>query len=184
MIEDTLPKLLRRNYNKYGDRKIAMRNKENGLWRSYKWSQIYETIKYFSLGLISMGFGKENKISIIGDNEPEWYLAELAAQAAGGATIGIFVDASSKELVYILNHSDSIFVIARDQEQVDKILSAKDELPDIRKIIYWDDKGMWSYDDSILLHFSQVITAGKNMKKPNRVFLKIIWKKAKALTWL
>ena len=165
MTEDTLPKLMMRNHETYGDRKIAMRNKEFGLWRSYSWKKSYESVKWFSLGLISMGFKSNSKISIIGDNEPQWYWAEFAAQSAGGAAIGIFVDASPEEVGYIVGHSDSVFVVVRDQEQVDKILSIREHIPKVEKVIYWDNKGMWSYEDAFLLNFESVVERGKKYEK-------------------
>ena len=72
---------------------------------------------------------KGNKVAILGDNDPQWYWAEIAIQAAGAIVVGVFVDAAPQEIKYIIDHSDSNFVIAADQEQVDKILGIADGLP-------------------------------------------------------
>ena len=77
--EDTLPKLLLRNYKRHGRGKIAMRFKDYGIWNEISWDDYYRNVKYISLGLVSMGFGRADKVSIIGDNNPEWFWAELAA---------------------------------------------------------------------------------------------------------
>ena len=170
LMEDTLPKLIIHNYQKFGRKKIAMRNKEYGIWRSYTWKDIYEKTKWCCLGLVKIGLKRGDKLCIIGDNEPQWYWSELAVQAAGGAAIGIFVDASSEEIKYIINHSDCKYVIVRDQEQVDKVLSVINDLTNLKKIIYWDNKGMWSYSDPILLNFDKVLEMGREYEEKDKSF--------------
>jgi len=165
MVAPTLPKLLKGNYEKYGDKKVAMRVKDFGIWQTYTWKDYYEKVKYFSLGLISLGLEWGDKVSILGENKPEWYWAELATQAAGGVVVGIFTDCMSNEVKYYVEHSDSKFVIAHDQEQVDKLLQIKDELPLVKKVIYWDPKGVWNYDEPILMSFNEVIEMGKEYDK-------------------
>ena len=121
--EDTLPKILRRNYQKYGNKGIAMRKKHLGVWKKYTWEDCYQAVKYFSLGLISLGLETGDKVAIIGDNDPQWFWSEFAAQAAGGVALGIFTDCTPPEVKYIVDHSESKFVVAKDQEQADKDIS-------------------------------------------------------------
>jgi len=162
---DTLPKILRRNCEKYGDQKVAMRVKDRGIWQSYTWKDYYEKVKYFSLGLMHLGLERSDKISILGENKPEWYWAELAAHCAGGAVAGIFTDCNPSEVKYYVEHSGSKFVVAHDQEQVDKMLEIKDQLPLLQKLIYWDPKGLWNYRDPALLSFDEVLGMGKAHEK-------------------
>ncbi|MEW6614258.1 MAG: AMP-binding protein [Thermodesulfobacteriota bacterium] len=159
-VEDTLPKILRRNYRKYRDKKVAMRVKDEGIWRSYTWKDYYEKVKYFSLGLINLGLQRGDKVSILGENKPEWYWAELAVQSAGATVVGIFTDCTPQEVKYFVEHSDSRFVVVHDQEQVDKLLEIRNELPMLIKVIYWDTKGLWSYRDPILISFDEVVEIG------------------------
>jgi long-chain acyl-CoA synthetase len=161
MSADTFPKLLIERARKYGSRKIALREKDLGIWQSFTWEDYLEKVKYFSLGMISLGFQPGDKISVIGDNKPEWLIAELAAQAAGGFGTGIYQDSILKEVTYIINHSETKFVIAEDQEQVDKILDMREELPDVKKVIYYDPKGMSKYRSDLLAYFPDVIEMGK-----------------------
>jgi long-chain acyl-CoA synthetase len=100
-------------------------------------------------------------VCIIGDNEPEWFWGEFAAQAAGGIATGIFVDAIPGEVKYVAAHSGAKFAIVNDQEQTDKFLEIKEELPSLKKIIYWDPKGLKNYDDPMLLSFESVIGLGQ-----------------------
>jgi len=164
-ILDTLPKYLRRNYKLYGSNKIAMRIKEMGYWKSYSWKDYWDNVKWLSLGLIGLGLKRGDKVCIIGEIKPQWIWTELAAQAAGCVAVGIFTDCMPNEVKYFINHSDARFVIAEDQEQIDKVLQIKEDLPNIIKVIYWDEKGLWNYDDSILMSITGLIDAGKQFEK-------------------
>jgi long-chain acyl-CoA synthetase len=165
LSHDTLPKLLRHNAMKYGDGKVALREKEFGIWQPFTWKEYYEHVKYFCLGLVSMGLEKGDTISIIGDNRPEWVYAELAAQCAGAVGIGIYQDSILKEVSYIINHAASKFIVAEDQEQVDKVLDMGDELTTVRHVVYTDSRGMRKYDDDRLIFFPDVEEKGRQYEK-------------------
>ena len=161
----TFPKLLREKYLKWGDTRIAIREKDYGIWNEVTWKDYYEIVKHFALGLKKLGFERGEHVSIIGHNEPEWVYAELATQSLGGAAIGIYPDSTPPEIKYIVELSDSVYVVTEDQEQTDKVLEIKDELPLVRKIIYWDPKGMRNYKDPILISFQEVVELGKEYEK-------------------
>jgi len=157
---DTLPKLLLYRAQETGD-KVAMRYKNLGIWEEYTWNDYLREVRYFALGLERIGFARGDRLAIIGENDPEWYWAELSGQALGGITVGIFSDTVSSEVNYLVSHSESKFVVASDQEQVDKLLEIKDEVPHVKKIIYWDYKGMNDYDDELLISWEEVRNLGK-----------------------
>ena len=186
MSADTFPKLLLEKAKKYGRRKIALREKDLGIWQSFTWEEYLEKVKYFSLGMVSLGFQPGDKISVIGDNKPEWIIAELAAQSAGGFGTGIYQDSILKEVAYIINHSETKFVIAEDQEQVDKILDMQEELPNVKKIIYYDPKGMTKYDSDLLAYFPDVIEMGKGYEKdhPGEFERNVEKTKAEDVAWI
>ena len=167
---ETLPQILRENYKKYGHRAVAMRVKDRGVWQEYTWEDYYLKVKDFCLGLMSLGLQKGDKVSILGENKPEWIWAELAVQSAGGAAVGIFTDCLPAEIKYYVGHSDSTFVVVHDQEQVDKLLEIKNEVPRVKKVIYWDPKGLWSYTDPILLSFDEVLALGHAYEKKHPEF--------------
>src|SRR5512134_947580 len=162
---DTFPKLLARNAARYGDRKVAMREKEFGIWQEFTWEEYHEHVKAFSLGLVSLGLAKGDKVAIIGDNRPEWVWAEVAAQAAGAVPLGLYQDSTLKEVAYVIDHSDATFVVAEDQEQVDKILDMRDQLPKVRYVIYTDPRGMRNYKEPFLLDFKEVESAGRDLDR-------------------
>jgi long-chain acyl-CoA synthetase len=164
---DTLPKLLVRNARRFTHSKVALREKEFGLWQSFTWQDYFDHVRYFCLGLISLGLEKDDKVAIVGDNRPEWVFAELAAQSAGATPLGIYQDSTTKEVGYIIDHSDAKFVVAEDQEQVDKILELKDSIPKVIKVIYTDPKGMRNYHDEMLLDFTEVEALGRDLDSRN-----------------
>ena len=161
---DTIPKLIRRNFDNWAD-DTAMCMKKFGIWEKYTWRRYYEIIRHFSLGLISLGLQKGDIVCIIGDNEPEWFWGEFAVQAASGIATGVFVDSIPSEVKYIAEHSGAKFAIVNDQEQTDKFLEIKDQLPALQKIIYWDPKGLKNYDDPFLISFNDVLKLGREYEK-------------------
>jgi len=162
---DTFPKLLVRNAEVFGDRKVAMREKEFGIWQDFSWKEYHDHVKYFSLGMVSLGLKAGDKVAIIGDNRPEWVWGEVAAQAAGAVPLGLYQDSTLKEVSYIIDHSDASFVLAEDQEQVDKILDMKEQLPKVRYIIYSDPRGMRGYKQPFLLDFKEVENFGRELEQ-------------------
>ena len=162
---DTWPKILRYNYEKYGHHHRAMRYKHYGIWQPFTWKDYYLSVKYLALGLLSLGFEPGDKMVIIGDNAPQWYDAELAAQANHGASVGLYSDLTPLEIKYIAENSEARFAVVEDQEQVDKFLQIKHELPLLRKIIYWSYKGLAHYDDPVLMGYGQVLQRGEKYEE-------------------
>jgi len=159
--------LLQHNASRFGDHRVALREKEYGIWQPVTWKRYYEHVKHFALGLKTLGFGKNDKLAIIGDNRPEWLYAELAAQSLGGIPLGIYQDSILTEVAYIINHSEARIVVAEDQEQVDKIIEMKDELPCLETIVYTDEKGMRHYDNKELIYFPKVEKEGREYERQN-----------------
>jgi len=173
--EDTLPKLLKRNYERWGTKVVAIRDKDFGIWQEYSWKHEYEQVKYFGLGLISLGLKSGDKVAIIGDNEPELYWANLAIQAVHGIGVALFPGTTPDEIAFILNHSDSKFVVARDQEQVDKLLEIWDKLPKVERVIWWYWKGVSGYTQPFLLSWDKMIEMGrKHAEEHPEIFEKLI----------
>ncbi len=159
----TLPALLKRNAERYGHRRVAIREKEFGIWQSVTWRGYYENVRDFALGLHQMGFKRGHRLAYAGDNRPQGLYAELAAQSLGGAVVGIYPDSHLEQVEYIINHSDSTFVVAGDQEQADKILELKSTCPHVQQVIVDDPKGMRHYDDPLLAYFKEIQQTGRRL---------------------
>lgn len=158
---DTFPKNLIAAYKKNGDQKIAMRQKDRGIWRPFSWQHSYQQVRQLSLGLIKLGLKHGDKVCIIGDNDPQYFWAQLAIQSGGGISVGIFTDSAPPEIQYIVAHSDATFVFAKDQEQCDKLLVIREQVPTVQRVIYWDEKGLWNYNEPWLVSFRHLLASGQ-----------------------
>jgi len=165
---DTIPKNFINLAHKYGSDQIAMRKKIFGIWQEYTWADSYEKVKHFCLACLSLGLERGSKFGIIGENDPEYYWAEIGGQSAGLTTVGMFTDLGPKEITYLANDADMELVIAHDQEQVDKMLDLREHAPRIKKVVYWDDKGLWGYDDPWLMSFEDFLKLGEEYEKSNK----------------
>jgi len=159
---DTFPKLLLQNAECLADR-AALREKDLGIWRETSWRRYRERVREFSLGLVALGLQRDGKVAIIGDNRPEWVIAELAAQSAGAASVGIYQDSGLAEVLYVIDHCDAKFVIAEDQEQVDKILGMIEQLPKVTQVVYADRRGLRRYSHEKLISFEEVERRGREL---------------------
>ncbi|HFE66615.1 MAG TPA: long-chain fatty acid--CoA ligase, partial [Chloroflexi bacterium] len=159
----TIPQHFWQKAQKYGDTKTAVRQKELGIWKGYTWQESYEQVKHFGLGLIALGLQRGEQVASIGDNDRQYLWAFLAVQAVGGVNVGLYTDAIPKEIEYIVNHCDATLALAKDQEQCDKFLELKDQLPKVKKVIYWDERGLWDYEDDWLISFEDVQALGREL---------------------
>jgi long-chain acyl-CoA synthetase len=158
--ELTLPQLLVRNA-RVRPQKPAIREKEFGIWQTYTWADAERNVRAFALGLRSLGFARGDKLAVIGDNRPQLYWAMLAAQALGGVAVPVYQDSIAAEVQYVVDHSESVVVVAEDQEQVDKILERRQDLPRVRYVVYEDPRGLRNYQDPSLLSFQRVQELGR-----------------------
>ncbi|MCP4665267.1 MAG: long-chain fatty acid--CoA ligase, partial [Deltaproteobacteria bacterium] len=154
------PNLLLENVRKYGNKRDAIREKDYGIWQSYTYRECLEQVRLLALGLASLGFKRGDKTAIIGDNRPELYWSMTAALCLGGIPVPLFQDAIEEEMHYVLDHSETRFAVAEDQEQTDKLLNLKDRCPHLEYIIYKDPRGMRHYKEPLLLSFSHVRELG------------------------
>jgi len=176
----TLPQLLLDNARKYSKDKIAMREKDLGIWQSYSWPDYYENTKKFALGLASLGFQGGDRLSVIGDNRPQLYWAQMAALCLGGIPVPLYQDAIEKELEYIIEHSEAKFIVAEDQEQVDKMLALKEKVPSMEMIIYDDPRGMRHYNQPFIKSFAEVQALGLKFEEDHPGFFEQEVQKGKA----
>ena len=160
MPETTLPQFLLRHARTLPDGP-AIREKEKGIWQEWTWKEYLDHVRWIALGLMKLGFERDDKLAIISDNRPAVYWSMLAAQACRGIPVPVYQDAVAKEIQYVIDHSDSKFVLAEDQEQVDKLLELRQTLPKLRKIIYDDPKGLRHYRDPLLMSLEDLEALGR-----------------------
>ena len=157
---DTFPKLVARNARDW-PRKVAIREKDLGIWLSYTWKDYLEQARLIALGLAALGFARGDKTAVVGDNRPQLYWAMLATQALGGVPVPLYQDSIEKEMQFIVDHAEARFAIVEDQEQVDKLLHLKDQCPRLEWIIYDDPRGLRHYTQPFLVSFERLQELGR-----------------------
>jgi long-chain acyl-CoA synthetase len=165
----TLPRLLQQTSRRYPDR-TAIREKDRGIWQSYTWREYADQVRDFALGLAALGFARGDRLSVIGDNRPRLYWAQVASQCVGGASVPVYQDSIAKELAYVWNHADVSVIVAEDQEQVDKVLALKDQLPLVRHVIYDDPRGLTRSRFDWLHSFAEVQELGREFARTHPGF--------------
>jgi long-chain acyl-CoA synthetase len=167
----SLPALLRRNAANFGS-SAAFREKEFGIWQTWSWSKALNEAESLALGLIELGIQPGDFVAILGRNRPDLYISMVAIQMAGATPVPQYQDSVAEEMEYVLAHCGAKFVVAGDQEQVDKVLEIQSNLPDFEQMIYLDGRGLRKYDHSKLHSFASVMENGKNSGQNSKSTLK------------
>jgi long-chain acyl-CoA synthetase len=156
----TFPKMLRLNAREHGS-EVALREKDYGLWKLVTWEQYHARTRDFALGMVELGLGKGDVVSIIGDNRPDWVAAEIATHAIGAMSLGLYRDVLEDEAAYLLSYGVAKLVFAEDEEQIDKLLSLGERAANVRHIVYSDPRGMRKYDDPRLMTADKLAEMGR-----------------------
>jgi len=156
----SIPALLARNA-KIHSTSAAYREKEFGIWQSWTWAQAAKEVDALALGLVALGLNRGDHVAILGRNRPYMYWAMVAAQAAGAIPVPLYQDSVGEEIAFVLDHCNARFIIAEDQEQVDKVIDVQDDLKNLHHVIYLDPRGLRKYDHSRLTPFAKAQELGR-----------------------
>lgn len=163
----TLPQLLQQRAQDQPHR-VALRQKDYGIWNEVTYGQYYQTVLEMGHGLLSLGFIPGQRLAILAENIPEWLFAELATQAVQGISVGIYPTSLPSEVAYVLDYTGASVVVAQDQEQVDKLLEVRHQIPQVRQVIYEDPKGMRAYaDDPWIMGLDALCERGRQHRQAN-----------------
>ena len=121
-----------------------MREKEFGIWQTRSWTEAAANMRAIACGFAASACGAAT-VAIIGDNRPQFYWSMLAAQCLGAVPVPVYQDAVAEEMLFVLDHAETRFAVAENQEQVDKLIGIKDRLPRLRCIFYKDPRGLQHY---------------------------------------
>ena len=157
---DTIPRLVAHHAQNSPDA-AAFREKEFGIWQSWTWRQTAAEIDALALGFLDIGVNAGDHIAIIGRNRPYLYWAMVAAQSVGAIPVPLYQDAVAEEMAYVIEHCSARFIVAQDQEQVDKIIDVKEELSGVEQIIFLDPRGMRKYERALLTEYSVLQAQGR-----------------------
>lgn len=156
----TLPQMLRERARSDAQR-VAIRQKDFGIWKPFTWAQYYDRASHFGQGLAALGLTAGGHMGVIAENRIEWVLAQMGAGLIGAITVGVYSTSPTSEVAYVLAHADIEVVVCEDQEQTDKVLEARDQLPHLRKIIVMETKGLRSFAPEV----RQLITTFDEVEK-------------------
>ncbi|MBU0890813.1 MAG: AMP-binding protein [Gammaproteobacteria bacterium] len=140
----TLPQMLRERARTDAQR-IAIRQKDFGIWKPFTWSQYHERACHFGLGLKALGLPAGGHVGVISENRIEWVLAQMGAGLVGAVTVGVYPTSPTNEVAYVVGHADIEIMVCEDQEQTDKLLAALPDLPRLKKIVVMETKGLRSF---------------------------------------
>ncbi len=161
---DTFPRLLLKHASERPDAP-ALREKYLGIWQTWSWAKTAAEVRAMASGLAALGFKRGDNLAIIGDNRPRLYMAFAAAQSLGGVAVPMYQDAVAVEMMHVLEDADIRFAIVEDQEQVDKLLEARQSRPQIEHIIFEDPRGLRTYNAPGLMSLEALRSAGATFDK-------------------
>ncbi|KEP70454.1 long-chain fatty acid--CoA ligase [Thioclava dalianensis] len=156
----SIPALLARNAARYSALP-AYREKEFGIWQSWTWAQSAQEIRALALGMLNLGVERGDHVAIIGRNRPAHYWAIVASQMCGAVPVALYQDAAAEEMAYVMEHCGARFVVAGDQEQVDKVLEIEDQIQPLTHVMYSDKRGMRKYDHARMNALADVQAEGR-----------------------
>ncbi|MGZ6291558.1 MAG: AMP-binding protein, partial [Syntrophales bacterium] len=164
----TLPQILMKQSERLGSEATAIREKAYGIWQTYSWLDYYRYVKHTGLGLSDIGLKRGENIAIVTNNVPEWLFCEIGCQSVGGVSLNLFTSSVPEELCHALSRIKASYVIAENQEQVDKLIETRERLSHVRRVIYIDPTGMRTYrDNPWLVSFSDLLEIGEKLDREN-----------------
>ncbi len=155
----TLPQLLAAQADKYKER-VALRKKTLGIWQEISWREYKQQVRQVACGLLQYGIAPDECVSVISENRPRWLFVDIGIQSIQAVTAAIYVTSAAEQVAYILQHSKSRLIFAEDEEQLDKILKVRDQLPELEKIVVFDWKGLRGFEDAMVVSFDDFLAAG------------------------
>lgn len=164
MPGDTMPAIF---WNAVAARgpQVWMRQKDFGIWRSWSWTQTGEAVREIGNGLLALGFAPHDTASILSNTNIEWVLADLAVLSAGGVSNGIYPTVAASQVHYLCEDSSTTILFVEDDEQLDKALEVRDQLPGLKKIVVFDMEGLHQLDDPQVMGLNALRALGREYGK-------------------
>ena len=163
---NTIPRLFWDSVKSRGE-KVAMREKDLGIWQEISWSHYGEKAKLTGLALHTLGLEKGNVVSIASEGSPEWLYTDMGTIGAGGISSGVYTTDSAAQVNYLVNDSATKFYFAENEEQLDKILEVRSECPTLKKIIVYDMEGLNDFHDDQVISYEELLKIGEKANQEN-----------------
>lgn len=163
---DTIVKLFRHRVHQLGD-KVAMREKNFGVWESFTWAEYGAKAREIGMGLLALGLNRGDVCSILSENIKEWLFADMGILCCGGITCGVYTSDSSQQLEYLATDSGTRFLFVENEEQLDKYLAVREKTPAIKKVIVFDPEGLHEFSDDQVIMIEDLYELGRKYSKEN-----------------
>jgi long-chain acyl-CoA synthetase len=141
--------------------KVALREKDFGIWNEYTWADYGNYARWVGLGLKALGLNRGDVCSIASEVNKEWMFADMGVICIGGVTNGVYPTDAANQVEYLINDSGTRYYFAEDEEQLDKVLEVRERTPSLEKIIIFDMEGLRNFSDDQCMSFEALIELGK-----------------------
>jgi len=158
--ELTLPQMLRQHARR-SPKRIALRQKDFGIWKPIDWATYAARAAAVGHGLCVIGVPERGHVAVLSENRIEWVLTQLGAGMVGAITVGVYPTSPANEVAYVLGHAEAQVVVCEDQEQVDKVLERRAELPKLARIVVMETKGLRHYPSDLVISFAALEQQGR-----------------------
>jgi len=158
---DTIAKLFWHRVRQLGD-KVAMREKNFGIWESFAWNEYGRKAREIGMGLLALGMSRGDVCSIVSENNKEWLFTDMGILGSGGVTSGVYTTDSSKQLEYLVTDSVTRFLFVENEEQLDKYLAVRERTPSIEKVIVFDPEGLYEFNDEQVMMIEDLYALGRS----------------------
>ena len=159
---------LARDWGSSDPARIAMREKDFGIWQEYSWARTWDLVMDAAHGLLALGIEVGDRVSIQAEDRPEWVILDLATVAVRGITVGFYPTNPAAEVEYLLVDCGATVHLAEDQEQVDRVIEIDSAMvPNLSRIIYCEPRGVRTYSDDRLMDWDDFLTIGRQHRAEN-----------------
>ena len=146
---------------------LALRYKALGIWHRVTWSGYCERMWKVAAALVGFGLRHGENVAIIGENCPEWLYSHLGIMAAGGATAGVYPTSAAEQVQYVLANCEARVAFVENEEQLEKVLAVLGQTR-LERVVVWDDKGLWGFDDPRVTMFDAFLAEGEALLASDR----------------
>ncbi|MEO1421943.1 MAG: long-chain fatty acid--CoA ligase [Pseudomonadota bacterium] len=157
---DTVVKLWAKRCALYADR-TAHREKHLGIWQAHSWTEYYSRARAIGMALVELGLERGQPVSILSEDNKEWVYCDLGVAAVGGIPNGVYTTDSPEQLAYLVNDSGSVFLFVENDEQLDKYLAIRDQVPTLKRVIVFDRKGLRDFSDPMVMFLDELVARGE-----------------------
>ncbi|MDP8306332.1 MAG: long-chain fatty acid--CoA ligase [Candidatus Chlorobium antarcticum] len=133
----TLPELFSSVFSHYHgkEKKFPFVHKLNGIYEPITYDDFHEDVTNFTAYLKENGIEKGDRVAILSENRPGWYLADMSILSLGAIDVPLYPSLPPNQIEYLLQNSGAKAIVVSNMLQLGKILSIWQNLPDLMQII-------------------------------------------------